>query len=196
MKATDILVFPNIRRKNGEAMFIASVERLLAKFQYFLDPKDRILDLGSGTCMFTRILRSKGYDITPVDIKNKSYYADVTPIIYDGENLPFKRNSFDVCILIAVLHHTKNPEAVLKEAMRTSRKIILLEDIYTNIFQKYYTFFIDSLLNKEFIGHPHSNKRDREWHKLFKKLNLKVEKKEYTKAYGFLQNATYYLQAK
>ena len=57
-------------------------------------------------------------------------------------------------------------------------------------------FNFDSLLNKEFIGHPHSNKRDREWHKLFKKLNLKVEKKEYTKAYGFLQNATYYLQAK
>ena len=194
MFATDILILPTIRRKNGETIFIKSVERILNKFIFFLSANDKILDLDSGTCMFTRILKNKGFNITPVDIKNRSYYEDITPIIYDGKKLPFKNDSFDMCMLIAVLHHTQNPEIVLKEAMRVSKKIILLEDIYTNTPQKLYTYFIDSLLNKEFIGHPHTNKMNSEWLALFKKLGLKLVKKEYSKAYGFLQNATYYLE--
>lgn len=190
------LTISSVRKKNGEALFTNNVEHLLSKFLFFISPSDRILDLGSGTCMFTRILKEKGFNITPVDINNKSYYEEITPVIYDGEHLPFKDSSFDACLLIAVLHHTPDPELILREAMRVSKKIILLEDIYINVFQKYYTFFIDSLLNKEFINHPHSNKRNDEWLKLFKKLGLKVEKEEHSKAYGFLQNATYYLSVK
>lgn len=188
-------LFSNIRKNRGEYLFKKNVEKLIEEIKSYLSKKERILDLGSGTCMFTKVLREKGYNITPVDIKNKSYYTSIVPIVYNGKKLPFPDKSFDICLIIAVLHHTQNPEMVLREAVRvTSKKIIILEDLYTNTIQKYYTFAVDSLLNKEFIGHPHANKDDDGWHRLFQRLGLKLEKSTYSQAYGFLRNVIYYLK--
>lgn len=188
-------LFSNIRRNRGEYLFKNNVEKLIEEIKSFLSKKERILDLGAGTCMFTKVLREKGYNITPVDIKNKSYYLSIIPVVYNGTKLPFPDKSFDTCLIIAVLHHTQNPEKVLQDAIRvTSKKIIILEDLYTNKIQKYYTFAVDSFLNKEFIGHPHTNKDDESWHQLFQRFGLKLEKSTYSKAYGFLQNVIYYLK--
>ena len=35
-------------------------------------------------------------------------------------------------------------------------------------------YIIDGLINLEFIGHPHSNKKDEDWLLTFKKLGLRV----------------------
>lgn len=187
-------LFSVIRKIRGESLFKKSVEKAIGEFEWFLSKNEKILDLGAGTCMFTKLLLEKSYNVTPIDIKNKSYYPSITSIVYNGKKLPFPDRDFDTCLIISVLHHTKNPEMVLQEAIRvTSKKIIILEDLYTNPIQKYYTFFIDSLLNKEFIGHPHTNKDDESWRLLFQKLGLKLVKCTYSQSYGFLHNAMYFL---
>jgi len=71
----------------------------------------------------------------------------------------------------------------LLEAKRVSKKIIIIEEIYTNIFNKYLTYFIDSLLNLEFIGHPHTNKTDKEWKLLFGQLGLKLTDAKYSRTF-------------
>ena len=45
-----------------------------------------------------------------------------------GESLPFKDNSFDVVFEVAVLHHVKRPDLVVKEMVRVARKAIFLAD--------------------------------------------------------------------
>lgn len=143
----------------------------------------RVLDVGTGNGGLEKSLKAAGVDIYGLDIKNKSLFEDITPTIYAGEHFPFSGNAFDTSLIITVLHHTPTPELILKEAQRCSQKIIIIEDIYTNTFQKHLTFFMDSLVNWEWKGHPHSNKTDTAWRLLFQEMNLKLT---YTKQYSFL----------
>lgn len=156
-----------------------------------IDKKEKIIDIGSGNCIVAANLKESKYEIDAVDINNNSLTDKIKPILYDGKKLPFKDNSFDVALLITVLHHTDNPEKVLKEAMRVSRKVVILEEIYTNVWDKYLTYFIDSLFNFEFINHPHSNKTDKGWKRLFKKLGAKSVESKYSKSFFVLKRALY-----
>lgn len=184
---------PLFRRLIGESLFENRVVSLVKRINLHLSSGDRILDLGAGTCLFTRHFQSQGYQVTPVDVTNRSYYPEIKPLIYDGKRLPFADNAFDACLLIGVLHHTPKPDAVLSEAARVSKKIFLHEDIYESLWQKYYTYFIDSLLNKQFFRHPHTNKNDRLWRQLFARLDLKLAHVDYYQDWGFIKNGDYFL---
>ena len=50
----------------------------------------------------------------------------VTP--YDGGQFPFADKSFDVVIIADVLHHEKNPDALLRECIRVSRRLVIIKD--------------------------------------------------------------------
>jgi SAM-dependent methyltransferase len=49
-------------------------------------------------------------------------------LVYDGVTLPFPEASFDVCLFVDVLHHTRDMAALLREACRVSRSYVLLKD--------------------------------------------------------------------
>ena len=159
----------------------------------FLGKKNKILDIGCGFCSVTQKLSAKGFKVTSLDIKNSSIFPEIIPTIYNGKKIPFHNRSFDTSLLITVLHHTSNPKRILIEAKRVSPKIIVMEDIFTNPIQKYLTFVVDSILNFEFLNHPHTNKSDQDWRKLFKQLSLRVMKTEYHQFWGLFQSATYLL---
>lgn len=136
---------------------------------------NKILDIGSGGCDVVKKLMENNFDVTPLDIKNKSFIKTIKPILYDGTHMPFEDNSFDTALLIFVMHHTKDPVELLKEAKRVSKKrLIVKEDIYRNKKEKIVTYISDSFVNLEFFGHPHSNKTDLEWKELFIKLDLNL----------------------
>lgn len=170
------------------------VNEILGKIAPYLKEGDRILDIGSGNCTVARELKDSGYKVTLLDVVDKSMYSDLRPMIYDGENIPFPDDSFDVALLITVLHHTKGPVAILKEAARVSPRIIVMEDLYKGFFQKYLTFAMDSFLNREFFGHPHTNMTEREWEKVFSKLELKILDRNIHNFWRFFTSGTFYLQ--
>lgn len=186
------MTIQDLRKAIGEKLFGSDVMEAINVIESFLKPKDKIIDLGAGSCMFTKALKDKGYDVQAVDVKDYNYYKEIKVLVYDGKRLPFKDNEFDTCLLRAVLHHTYDPELVLKEAARVSKKLIIYENVFSNIFQKYYTFAIDSIMNKELIE-PHTNKTDKEWRLLFKKLSLKSVKIIDQKAYFFMKDKIYFL---
>ena len=47
---------------------------------------------------------------------------------FDGLKLPYPNASFDVCLFVDVLHHTKDPAVLLREAVRVTRNFVLLKD--------------------------------------------------------------------
>ncbi|RJR27900.1 class I SAM-dependent methyltransferase [candidate division WWE3 bacterium] len=154
---------------------------IVGRISEYLPEKSRILDIGAGACGVAELLIDKGHGVVPLDIHDVSFVNNVKPIIYDGTRIPFDDNSFDFVIVILVLHHTKDPKAILKEAKRVSKNIILMEEIYSTKIQKYLTHFWDDLINLEFFVNPHNNKTVSEWEDLFNQLNLKLEATKYHK---------------
>lgn len=159
----------------------------------YITQRDKILDIGVGSCHITHLLKENGYNVTPLDVQNLSQFKNIAPTIFDGRRIPFSASSFDTCLILAVLHHIDNPEEMIKEAKRVSRKIVIIEDVYENTLEKYKTYFFDSLVNFEFFGHPHTNKKDNEWKSVFRKLGLKLIDSRRDSVWGF-KLATYCLE--
>ncbi|MFA7253079.1 MAG: class I SAM-dependent methyltransferase [Patescibacteria group bacterium] len=141
----------------------------------YLEPGNQILDIGAGSCLIDDVLVKKyGFDITPIDVV---YYnkTSLELVIYDGKHLPFKDNTFDVSLLIFVLHHEKDQKNLLKEAIRVAKKrIIIVEDTPQNWFEYILWLFWDHLLN--FFHSTAFSKAHRvvRWFSIFEKYNLKV----------------------
>ena len=169
------------------------VQEKLVEINGYLNSADRVLDVGAGNCILCQELSRRGYDVVPVDLENLSFVDEIVPIAYDGTTLPFGKDSFDIALLITVLHHTPDPDAVLTEVRRVARRIIVIEEIYENVFEKYFTYAIDSLFNLEFFSHPHSNRTDAEWRKAFQCLRLDTRSAVYSRSLGYLRRVTYAL---
>ncbi len=174
-------------------------EGVISWFRRYLRAGDSILDIGAGSCNVAEVLGEAGFSVTPLDLRNLSFVPQIEPVVYDGRHIPFADKSFDVALLVFMLHHTSDPEAVIKEASRVARRLIIIEDIYRGPVHRQVTFFFDSLLNWEWQGHPHSNRSDREWKATFSRLGLSLQGARYrlsrrSLSCGLLRHAIYYLQ--
>jgi SAM-dependent methyltransferase len=143
----------------------------VSQIECFIDEQSRLLDIGAGFCDIDKLLIDSGHDVMALDVRDLSL-NEIVPAIYDGETIPFPNRSFDVALLLTVLHHTSNPAKVISEAARVAKVLIIIEDIYRSSVSKYVTFGVDSLLNLQFFGHPHNNKMHEEWLDLFASMGL------------------------
>ncbi len=163
-------------------------------FGKFISSNSKIIDIGTGSGQYSLTLKNAGHTITSVDIKDRTNTKFITPILYDGKKLPFENNSFDVSLLITVLHHCPEPDIVFKEALRVSKKrLIILEDVYRSHLMKYLTWGMDRLVNLEFFGHPHTNKSEEEWEALFKANGLTITHKQKLKVLLIFSQVLYVL---
>lgn len=154
-------------------------QALVNDLRPYISKQERILDVGAGVCDVVDLLQRDGFSVTPIDIKNLSCIDGIQSIVFDGETLPFPDRSFDTVMFVTVLHHIPDPERSLREAKRVAKRVLVYEDICYSTWQKYVTFFMDSLVNFEFFGHPHSNRDDQGWKETFARLGLKVLRTKY-----------------
>lgn len=168
-------------------------DEVVLKIEPFLIPGEHILDLGSGTCNVAELLIRRGFKVTMVDIADQSFVPGLHPILYDGQNLPFRTDAFDVVILVDVLHHAGEPLAVLSEARRAARRLIVMETIYHNRFQWILTLLMDMLCNFEFLDHSMNHASDAHWKETFRAVKLRLEEAHYARFWKVFQGATYCL---
>ncbi|MFQ5952628.1 MAG: class I SAM-dependent methyltransferase [Candidatus Omnitrophota bacterium] len=90
----------------------------------------KVLEIGSGTGMFTEFFREAGLDVHGIDIsldlvkkaKAKTGEAGkVNLVTADVDHLPYRSDSFDAAVGICVLHHL-DVESALKEIKRVVKK--------------------------------------------------------------------------
>ena len=93
----------------------------------------RLLEIGCGTGHFSRWFRDLGWRTWGLDVEPEmlAWARGRSPgdIVYcrgDAGRLPFADDSFDICALITTLEATDDPEKVLREALRVSRRAVLL----------------------------------------------------------------------
>lgn len=84
----------------------------------------KILEIGAGAGYQTEAFRSHGYDVVPVDIPQSNYRTDriVDVIEYNGHQLPFDDDSFDLIYSSNVLEHVEHLALLQKEIARVLRK--------------------------------------------------------------------------
>src|SRR5579859_388996 len=68
---------------------------------------------------------------------------------FDGSKLPYSDASFDLCLFVDVLHHTRNPAILLCEAVRVTRDFVLLKDhVEENVLDDITLRFMDWVGNR------------------------------------------------
>lgn len=88
----------------------------------------KILDVGCGSGKVIGLLRAKGLknlygvDISRLFIANAKKKGNKKVYKYDGTNLPFKNNSFDVIGSFNVLEHTQDPEGFIVDQIKKTKK--------------------------------------------------------------------------
>ncbi len=149
----------------------------------------KVLDFGCGN-MYTAIELQKilkSIHVTGMDVVKDQNLDDkllqnpnLSFKLLTTKEVPFADNTFDIVIALATMHHTEDPEYYLSELKRIIKPtgaIILIEEMYINIFDKVFISSQDWLLNKMKAGVPVPLNFRSHKHYLaeFKKQGLKTE---------------------
>lgn len=153
----------------------------------------RAIDIGSGPGSLLFVMRRAGYHIDGLDIRDSAYHHSLKAQIYDGTHMPYEDKSYDIALLSTMLHHTPDPDHILHEAARIARRLIIIEDVYDGPVTEWLTKRFDSLMNLEFRGHPHSNRRDKAWRETFTHMGLTLTAAHIYPVVGIFRQAVYVL---
>lgn len=135
----------DVCRDNIFNHYLATSKKILR----FVDikPTDYVLDIGGGRGSISNLLKlSTGANFVVVDPaekvveKGRSKYAQIDFVHAQAEYLPFPDQSFDVVLMIGMLHFTDNPELALKEAGRVLKnggKIFVNDMDFSNLLNNY-----------------------------------------------------------
>ncbi|MDP3919662.1 MAG: class I SAM-dependent methyltransferase [Candidatus Omnitrophota bacterium] len=164
-----------IVRGNAHIGLDARAEEFVRLFENYLPQKSSVLDIGGRWGFYARPLVNRGHHVTVLDVV-KPGLQKVPVVMYDGDRIPFPDHSFDVSLLITVLHHIPDIEHVIREAHRVTRKrLIVVEDIYHHALGRFWTEWRDRIYNLEFFGHPCNFKKADEWVNFFRTHGFQLE---------------------
>jgi SAM-dependent methyltransferase len=118
-----------VRRLHGSLVFNRRVRVLARALAAQIPPDSSVLDIGCGDGAIASLLRSQNPTVRVQGIE-VAPRADclVECKAFDGTTIPHASGSFDVCMLIDVLHHAHDIQALLKEASRVSARYVLVKD--------------------------------------------------------------------
>jgi SAM-dependent methyltransferase len=109
-------------------VFGRRVRVLASHFAALIPAQARILDVGCGDGLIDCLIQQQRPDISIEGIDPLVRSRTHIPVrSFDGAKLPYPGASFDAVMFVDVLHHTVDPKALLREAMRVG-KIILIKD--------------------------------------------------------------------
>jgi SAM-dependent methyltransferase len=134
----------------------------------------RVLDLGAGEGFVTAALgRGVAVDVGPFRRTTGAY------VVYDGAALPFDDMTFDTTLLLLMLHHCDKADAVLDEAVRVTRKrLIVTESIGRNRLDRFWLRALDGRFNRLRHGGrmaaPLAFRSGPEWEALFASRGLRL----------------------
>lgn len=104
-------------------------KRAVARFLPEAITGRELLDVGSGTGHWSRFFSDRGFAVTGVDISPSMVrVADGKKIkrasfqVADAHRLPFEDRRFDTAVAIATLEFVREPDLVMREMVRCTRK--------------------------------------------------------------------------
>lgn len=88
-----------------------------------------VLDVGCGNGMIARLIGERRPDLSVTGLDVLVRPETHIPVeAFDGRRIPRASGSVDVVLFVDVLHHTDDPELLLREAARAARRAVVLKD--------------------------------------------------------------------
>ncbi len=146
-----------------------------------LRKRSKILDVGCGNGR--NLLPFKGHDLYGLDFSREmlmfakkfsdKHDLNIKLVQGDARSLPFKSNTFDLILSIAVLHHLRNPLIALMEIHRVLKPGGTLVASVWNKWQS--RFLVDSILRRRevFVPWRTGNVVYKRYYRLLSKKDLK-----------------------
>lgn len=105
------------------------IEKLADHLAVFFPEGASVLDVGAGSGEIAAAVMARQPDIVfeGVDVLVRDDTA-VPVRQFDGKNIPAKDGQFDLCMLVDVVHHAAEPQALLAEAARVARHGLVIKD--------------------------------------------------------------------
>jgi SAM-dependent methyltransferase len=137
----------------------------------------RILDVGCGDGLIAALLQSKRPDVSvqgiDVLLREKS---NIPVTMFDGSHIPFPDDSFDVVMFSDVLHHTEDPEILLREAGRVGKRVMIKDHYREGIVARQRLRFMDWVGNARFgVALPYNYWSRRQWSLAWSQIGLESE---------------------
>jgi len=145
----------------------------------FVPPHSKLLDVGCGDGHLSASLKTR---VPSLQIEGVETHArptcEIPCRLFDGVHLPFADNAFDGCMFVDVLHHTTEPEKILRDACRVSRDFILIKDhLSANKFDHATLRFMDWVGNRSHgVTLPYNYLTQSAWDRLFQSVGLQPAK--------------------
>ncbi len=136
----------------------------------------RVLDVGCGDGQISAQIESRhdGVSVTGIDVLLRpERHIPVTQ--FDGKTIPYPDDSFDAVMFVDVLHHAEEPAALLAEAVRVSKRYVLLKDhLRTGFFGMWTLRFMDWFGNAHHhVVLPYNYLSATEWEQTYKDVGLR-----------------------
>ncbi|MFA9478915.1 class I SAM-dependent methyltransferase [Phycisphaerales bacterium AB-hyl4] len=119
-------------RRLHEPIYRARLRELVRQIVPLLRPGDRVLDVGCGAGTLGRALLDA--PDCPPDVSVQGLETaprgdePIEVLAYDGQRFPLDDGSVDLVIVADVLHHEPEPDRLLRECCRVSRRHLVIKD--------------------------------------------------------------------
>lgn len=164
---------------HGNYVFRRRVRVLSGMFANLIPENASVLDVGCGDGSIDSLILGGRPDvrIRGVDILARKQ-TRIPVDLFDGKTLPFATGSFDVVLLVDVLHHSEEPAELLSETARVSRGTILLKDhVCDGAFDRSILAFMDWVGNaRHGVALPSNYWSRQQWQEAFAKAGLVNER--------------------
>jgi SAM-dependent methyltransferase len=167
-----------LERIHGGYVHGRRVHVLAEHFAALLPRGAAVLDVGCGDGLLAEQVLHRRSDLSIRGIETQPRKPCRIPVeAFDGRTIPFEDQSFDAVLFVDVLHHTDDPMILLREALRVSRRSIIVKDHFRQgLFASATLRFMDRVGNaRHGVPLPYRYWSPEEWRDAFDGLNLQVD---------------------